>query len=162
MRRLTEAGVSFRTEPLTPELATRLAPLEEQLYQRYGTPGDAGTLGTIMASIATNLPAQAEVLLAEVEDVICGFTVVLSDGKELYARQTGYDYSAKGGLPLYFATVYYELVRLAQIRGISVIHYGTGAGKTKLSRGCREIETVAWVKSFNPSAQADLADLAAG
>lgn len=162
MKRLAGAGVCFRVEPLTRELAARLAPLEEQLYERYGTPGDAGTLGAILASIATNLSAQAEVVLAEVRDVTCGFTVVLSDGKELYARQTGYDYGVKGNLPLYFATVYYELIRLAQLRDIGVIHYGTGAGETKLSRGCREIETTAWVKSFDSSAQAGLARLAAG
>lgn len=162
MRRVAQAQVTFRTEPLTPQLAGRLAPLEAQLYQRYGTPGNTATLGAIMASIAASLPAHAEVVLAERDGALCGFTVVLTSGGELYARQTGYDYRLQGDLPLYFSTVYYELVRLAQRRGATFIHYGTDAGEAKLSRGCQEITTAAWVKSFDPAAQAELARLAAG
>jgi predicted N-acyltransferase len=167
LRQLAEAGVSYRVEPLTPDLAARLAPLEVQLYERYGTPGSEGTLGAIMASIATNLGGHVEVVLAELAGAVCGFTVVLSGGtdgtggSELYARQTGYDYGMKGGLPVYFAIVYYELVRLAQRRGIKTVYYGTGADETKLSRGCRAIPTTAWVKSLNPAARDGLARLSA-
>jgi uncharacterized protein len=159
IRLLAAAGVAYRVEPLTPDLAARLAPLEAQLFARYGTPGDERTLGAMMTSLAENLAGNAEVVLAELRGKICGFTVLLSAKNELYGRQTGYDYDMKGRLPVYFGVVFYEVVRLAQHRGIGTIYYGTGTGEAKLSRGCRPSPTRAWVKSLDPAAHDRLARL---
>lgn len=159
IRQLAEAGVAYRVEPLTTDLAARLAPLEAQLFARYGTPGNEQTLGAMMTSLAENLVGNAEVVLAELSGKICGFAILLSTENELYGRQTGYDYHVKGRLPVYFGVGYYEVIRLAQHRGIGTIYFGAGTGEAKLSRGCRPSPTRAWVKSLDPAAHDRLARL---
>jgi predicted N-acyltransferase len=159
IRQLAEAGVAYRVEPLTPDLVARLAPLEAQLFARYGTPGNKETLGAMMTSMAENLADNAEAVLAELDGEICGFAVLLSGKNELYGRHTGYDYRMKGRLPVYFGVGYYEVIRLAQHRGIDTIYFGAGTGKAKLSRGCRPSPARAWVKSLDTAAHDRLARL---
>ena len=157
IRQLTEAGVAYRVEPLTSDLAARLAPMEAQLFARHGTPGNERTLGAMMTSLAENLAGNAEVMLAELNGKICGFAVLLSTENELYGRDIGYDYQVKGRLPVYFGVAYYEAIRLAQQRGLGTLYVGTGTGEAKLSRGCQATPTRAWVKSLDPAANDRLA-----
>ncbi|TDB90687.1 GNAT family N-acetyltransferase [Actinomadura sp. KC216] len=163
VRALDGAGVTYRVRPLTEELAGRLAPLEAQLYARYGTPGDEAALLGVLRSVARNVPDHAEVVTAELGGRLAGFVLIFADGHDLYARQAGFDYAVKGRLPLYFGLVYYQLVRLAQARGLAAIHYSIGADEVKESRGCTGVEQIAYVKSLDPrdpSARRGVAELA--
>jgi predicted N-acyltransferase len=157
---LRDAGVTFRRQPLTENLARRLAPLEAQLYARHDNPVAESELGAIMASIARNVGDHAEVVTARKGDELCGFVLVFHHGTELYARQAGFDYAIKRKLPVYFGLVYYELVHLAAERGLTRIYYSIGSGEAKVSRGCVGTEQVAYLKGLNLEAQQALWELA--
>lgn len=159
-RALEEAGVRYHVQPLTERLARDLAPLEAQLYSRHENPVDEKDLGAIMESIARNLPDHAEVLTAGIGGELSGFVLFFHHDGELYARQAGFDYGRKGDLPLYFGIVYYEMIRLALARAAGRIHYSTGSGKAKESRGCVGARKTAYVKLFDPSAHETLRQLA--
>jgi predicted N-acyltransferase len=160
-RALKEAGVRYRVQPLTGRLARDLAPLEAQLYSRHGNPVDEKDLGAIMESIAGNLPGHAEVLTAGIGGELSGFVLFFHRDGELYARQAGFDYARKGDLPLYFGIVYYEMIRLALARAAGRIHYSTGSGRAKESRGCAGAKKTAYLQLFDPAAHETLRRLAA-
>ncbi|HEU5155882.1 MAG TPA: GNAT family N-acetyltransferase [Streptosporangiaceae bacterium] len=160
VRTLDAAGVSYGVHRLSDELAERVAPLEAQLYARYGAAGDEATLRGVLRSIARNIPGHAEVVTAEVGGRLAGFVLIFTHRRDLYARQAGFDYAVQGRLPLYFGLVYYELVRLAQRRGLSTIHYSIGADEAKVSRGCVGVGQIAYVKGLVPEIHRRLLDLA--
>ncbi|MGN9810404.1 GNAT family N-acetyltransferase [Micromonospora sp. BQ11] len=160
LRALREGGVTYRETALSEAVVGQLVPLEQALYRRHGTDADPATLARVLHSIAVHLGDDARVLLAEIDGAIAGFVLVLRRGRERYARQAGFDYARQGRLPLYFGLVYYELIRCAQLDGVTTVHYGTGADRAKLSRGCRALAQLAYVKAFDPALQARLADLA--
>jgi len=160
MRALEAAGVTYRVRSLSDDLVGQLAPLEAQLYDRHGTVGDEASLRAVLHSISNNVAGHSEIVTAEVDGQLGGFVLIFTHGHGLYARQAGFDYSVKGSLPLYFGLIFYELVRLAQSRGLSAIHYSIGAGEVKESRGCAGVEQIAYVKSFAPQIQRRVLDLA--
>ncbi|MDQ1047718.1 GNAT family N-acetyltransferase [Streptomyces sp. V4I2] len=159
LRRLEEAGVSYALSPLTDDLIDRIAPLELNLYAKYGTPADADAFRRVLTSVATNTGDTARVLTAELDGRLAGFVLFFTHRGEMYARQTGYDYEAKGDTPLYFGLLYYELLRLAVTEDVTAIHYGTGSGDVKLSRGCTGRAQLAYVKAFDPQTGVRLAEL---
>ncbi|MFF1560699.1 GNAT family N-acetyltransferase [Streptomyces sp. NPDC058279] len=147
LRALDDAGVSYRTQPLTEPLIEELAPLELALYAKYGTPADADAFKAVLRSVAANTASAARVTTAHVEGRLAGFALTFTHRGELYARQAGFDYAVQGRIPLYFGLVYYELLRLALREGISHIHYSTGSDRAKLSRGCTPRRQIAYVKA---------------
>ncbi|MEU6297153.1 GNAT family N-acetyltransferase [Streptomyces erythrochromogenes] len=160
LRSLDEAGLSYRTQPLTEQLIEELAPLELALYAKYGTPADATAFKAVLRSVAANTASAARVTTAHVEGRLAGFALTFTHRGELYARQAGFDYAVQGKIPLYFGLVYYELLRLALREGISHIHYSTGSDRAKLSRGCTPRRQIAYVKARRPGLQDRLARLA--
>lgn len=99
LRRLEEAGARYELSPLTDDLIDRIAPLELNLYAKYGTPADADAFRRVLTSVATNTGDTARVLTAELDGRLAGFVLFFTHRGEMYARQTGYDYEAKGDTP---------------------------------------------------------------
>ncbi|MEV6805252.1 GNAT family N-acetyltransferase [Streptomyces sp. NPDC051132] len=160
VRVLAEAGVTYRTQPLTGELIERIAPLETALYAKHGTPADAAAFLAVLRSVAAHAGAAARVTTAHLDGELAGFVLTFTHGGQLYARQGGFDYAAKGRLPLYFGLVYYELLRLAMAEGLTHIHYSTGSDAVKLSRGCTPVRQFAYVKARREDLTRRLAELA--
>lgn len=159
LRALDTAGVTYRLEGLTGDLIDRIAPLELNLYAKYGTPADADAFRRVLHSIATHTGDTVRVLTAELDGKLAGFVLFFTHRGEMYARQTGYDYTVKGEVPLYFGLLYYELLQLAVAEGVTAIHYGTGSGNVKLSRGCVGRAQLAYVKAFDPVTADRVAEL---
>jgi len=159
LRALDAAGVTYRLEGLTGDLIDRIAPLELNLYAKYGTPADADAFRRVLHSIATHTGDTVRVLTAELDGKLAGFVLFFTHRGEMYARQTGYDYTVKGEVPLYFGLLYYELLQLAVAEGVTAIHYGTGSGNVKLSRGCVGRAQLAYVKAFDPVTADRVAEL---
>lgn len=161
LRALSEAGVTYRTQPLTPGLIEQLAPLELALYAKYGTPANADAFKAVLHSVARHAGEAARVTTAFLDGNLAGFALTFTHRGEMYARQAGFDYEAQGKLPLYFGLVYYELLRTALAEGLSQIHYSTGSDRAKLLRGCTPRRQIAYVKARRPQESDRLARLAA-
>ncbi|MGW1052033.1 GNAT family N-acetyltransferase [Streptomyces sp. NPDC002521] len=161
VRVLAEAGVTYCTQPLTDELIEQIAPLETALYAKHGTPADPGAFLAVLRSVATNAEPAARVTTAHLDGELAGFVLTFTHGGQLYARQGGLDYAAKGRLPLYFGLVYYELLRLAMAEGLTHIHYSTGSDEVKMSRGCTPVCQFAYVKARREHVASRLAELGA-
>jgi predicted N-acyltransferase len=153
-RALAAAGVTYEVQPFTEDLVDRVAPLELALYARHGTDVDAGAFRAVLHSVARHCAGSAYALTASIDGRLAGFLLVFRWGDELYARQAGFDYAAVGRLPVYFGLVYYELIRLAGEWGVRRIHYSTGSGAVKASRGCQAVPQHAYVKAFDPDVHA--------
>ncbi|MFF2079192.1 GNAT family N-acetyltransferase [Kitasatospora sp. NPDC058162] len=160
LRALAEAGVTYRTRPLTEELIDQIAPLEMALYARHGTTANPTAFRAVFDSIAANTGHTARVTTAHLDETLIGFALTFTHGGELYARQAGFDYDAKGRLPVYFGLVYYELLRLALAEGLTHIHYSTGSDRVKLSRGCTPRPQHTYLKPRHPTLTAHLTHLA--
>ncbi|MGW0552446.1 GNAT family N-acetyltransferase [Streptomyces altiplanensis] len=160
LRALTEAGVSYRTRPLTEKLIEQVAPLEMALYAKHGTTANPAAFRAVFDSIAANAGDAARVTTAHLDGVLIGFVLTFTHGGEMYARQAGFDYERKGKLPVYFGLVYYELLRIALAEGISHLHYSTGSDRVKLSRGCAPRRQYAYLKARRPEQAEHLARLA--
>ncbi|MEU8779526.1 GNAT family N-acetyltransferase [Streptomyces sp. NPDC048606] len=161
LRALDEAGVTYRTQPLTPELNERLAPLELALYAKYGTPANAEAFNAVLHSVARHAGEAARVTTAHLEGDLAGFALTFTHRGEMYARQAGFDYEAQGRLPLYFGLVYYELLSTAMAEGLTHIHYSTGSDRTKLLRGCVPTRQIAYIKARHREEAEPLSRLAA-
>ncbi|MFF9036886.1 GNAT family N-acetyltransferase [Streptomyces sp. NPDC014892] len=135
-RRVREAGIELRIEPLSADLVPRLGALEAQLMAKYGHTWTAGQTEQVLHEMIAAFGADAQVALAVGDGDIRGFGTLLRFGTHWYARQAGFDYAYQDRLPLYFETLYYFPVEAAARLGIEAIHYGLGSEEAKLSRGC--------------------------
>ncbi|MFD8982587.1 GNAT family N-acetyltransferase [Streptomyces sp. NPDC059564] len=160
LRALDEAGVTYRTQPLTPGLIEQLAPLELALYAKYGTPANADAFTAVLHSVARHASGATRVTTATLDGRLAGFALTFTHGGEMYARQAGFDYEVQGRLPLYFGLVSYELLRTALAEGLSHIHYSTGSDEAKLLRGCTPVRQIAYVKARHPEEATRLTRLA--
>ncbi|PKT69321.1 GNAT family N-acetyltransferase [Streptomyces populi] len=135
-RRIQEAGIELRIEPLSAGIVPRLGELEAQLMAKYGVAWTAGQTEQVLHEMLAAFGTDAQVVLAVGDGDVRGFATLLQFGNHWYARQGGFDYAYQDRLPLYFETVYYFPVEAAARRGIEAIHYGLGSEEAKLSRGC--------------------------
>ncbi|MFF1718354.1 GNAT family N-acetyltransferase [Streptomyces sviceus] len=138
-RRIGEAGVRMRIEPLRAELFPRLGELEHQLMRKYGVAWSPEQTAEVLGEMLVEFGEGVRVVQAEADGELRGFATILQFRGHWYARQSGFDYAYQdrlGKLPLYFETVYYFPVEEAARLGVSTIHYGLGSESAKLSRGC--------------------------
>ncbi|MEV6394800.1 GNAT family N-acetyltransferase [Streptomyces sp. NPDC051907] len=149
-RKIAEAGVEMRLEPLRPELIPRLGLLEEQLMAKYGIAWKAAQTEEVLRETAANFGDDALVTLAVGDGEIRGFGTLLRFRDHWYARQAGFDYAYQQRLALYFETLYYFPVDKAAEHGVTAIHYGLGSEEAKLSRGCAAEDQFAYVLRLQP------------
>lgn len=84
---------------------------------------------------------------ARLDGEIIGFALIVVHHDRWFAHRAGFDYAAQRGLPLYFELLYYHLVEAAARAGATVIHYGTGSGPAKASRGCLGSRQYAYLRT---------------
>lgn len=138
-RRVAEAGVEVRMEPLTPELIWPLAELESSLFSKYGGQWSPAQSESVFSRILAELGADAVVCTARADGRLCGFALFLRHADRWHGHRGGFDYAAQGSLPVYFEVAFYHPVERAAEAGVTEIHYGTGSTPTKHSRGCRSV-----------------------
>ncbi|MFE7758014.1 GNAT family N-acetyltransferase [Streptomyces sp. NPDC057429] len=136
-RAVRDAGVQIAMAPLDPADIPRFAELEATLLGKYGM--SAWTPARSAAILERALGAcgpDALAATARLDGEIIGFALIVVHHDRWFAHRAGFDYAAQRGLPLYFELLFYHLVDAAARAGATVIHYGTGSGAAKTSRGC--------------------------
>ncbi|MGW6215229.1 GNAT family N-acetyltransferase [Streptomyces sp. NPDC055109] len=147
-RAVRDAGVQIATAPLDAADIPRFAELETTLLGKYGM--SAWTTARSAAILERALRAcgpDALAATARLDGEIIGFALIVVHHDRWFAHRAGFDYAAQRGLPLYFELLYYHLVEAAARAGATVIHYGTGSGPAKTSRGCLGSRQYAYLRT---------------
>ena len=161
-RLVARAGVAISREQLTASLSEEMLPLEAQLYQKYEHVTHPTEMARIVhRDVIAAYGERALVITARSTDgVLRGYSAFIHAGDTLYSRDCGFDYPWQGRLPLYFETNFYSAVELAEALGARQIHYSYGSDETKAEYGCELHPRITYVKAFDPSLAASLAELA--
>lgn len=149
-RKIREAGLELRLEPLSDALIPRLGQLEQQLMAKYGIAWTAAQTEQVLREMLEAFGEDVTVAVAFADGQIRGFTTLLRFRDHWYARQGGFDYAYQKKLALYFETVYYFPLEAGVRLGIGAIHYGLGSEETKLSRGCTAQTQYGYLLPLNP------------
>ncbi|MFF4554324.1 GNAT family N-acetyltransferase [Streptomyces sp. NPDC001422] len=147
-RAVRDAGVQIATAPLDAADIPRFAELETTLLGKYGM--SAWTPARSAAILERALRAcgpDALAATARLDGEIIGFALIVVHHDRWFAHRAGFDYAAQRGLPVYFELLYYHLVEAAARAGATVIHYGTGSGAAKTSRGCLGSRQYAYLRT---------------
>ncbi|MFD6822187.1 GNAT family N-acetyltransferase [Streptomyces sp. NPDC059271] len=147
-RAVRDAGVQIATAPLDAADIPRFAELETSLLGKYGM--SAWTPARSAAILERALRAcgpDALAATARLDGEIIGFALIVVHHDRWFAHRAGFDYAAQRGLPVYFELLYYHLVEAAARAGATVIHYGTGSGAAKTSRGCLGSRQYAYLRT---------------
>jgi predicted N-acyltransferase len=87
--------------------------------------------------LARYMPGGAMALVAEAEDRICGFVLLLEHEGRMTVHHYGTDYSAQARSGhIYYSLAYSATIRHAIQRGIHTIAYGPGEWRAKARKGC--------------------------
>lgn len=161
-RKIAAAGVEVGVEELNPQLSEEMLPLESQLYRKYGHPHYPASYNRrLHAAIQREYGADAWAMTARSDGVLRGYASFLRMNETLYSRDTGYDYTWRGDLPLYFELLFYSAIELAMQSGIKEIQYAYGSEQTKASRGCDLLPRFGYVKAFDDKTTDELQRLCA-
>jgi hypothetical protein len=161
-RLVARAEVTISREQLTASLSEEMLPLEAQLYQKYEHVRHPTEMARIVhLRVIAAYGERALVITARSTDgVLRGYSAFIHAGDTLYSRDCGFDYPWQGRVPLYFETNFYSAVELAEALGARQIHYSYGSDETKAEYGCELHPRMTYVKAFDPSLAASLAELA--
>ncbi|GAA3816963.1 hypothetical protein GCM10022226_42030 [Sphaerisporangium flaviroseum] len=157
LRRLTQAGVVVRAVRVTrvPEDVVGLKCGHSAKYN--GVPADRAKVRARLEGLC----AESGLLVrAELEGTLVGYGLFIEHAGVWYCVSTAMDYGRHQARHAYFATVFYEPVRLAYSAGVRRLHYGQGSWRAKLSRGCRAVELPGWVLALDPRLAPVVADSA--
>lgn len=139
-RAVEEAGVVVRALALRDAPLERLGVLDANLLAKYGNPASPEGSTRSLKLLAEGLGDDALCVLAELDDEVVGFGVVVrsrSRGREhWFGHRAGFDYEAQGDLPLYYEVLYYRVLELAAEHGVPVLNAGVGSAHAKQARGC--------------------------
>jgi hypothetical protein len=161
-RKIAAAEVEVGVEVLSPQLSEEMMPLESQLYQKYGHPFYPFTYNRkLHAALQREYGAEAWAMTARSAGVLRGYASFLRMNETLYSRDTGYDYTWRDDLPLYFELLFYSAIELAMRSGIREIQYSYGSEQTKASRGCDLLPRLGYVKAFDEQTTGELRRLCA-
>lgn len=161
-RLVARAGVTISREQLTASLSEEMLPLEARLYQKYEHVKHPTEMARIVhRDVIAAYGERALVITARSTDgVLRGYSAFIHAGDTLYSRDCGFDYPWQGRLPLYLETNYHSAVELTEALGARQIHYSYGSDETKAGYGCELHPRMTYVKAFDPSLAAGLAELA--
>lgn len=150
-RRIAAGGAHVQMEPLSSDLIPALARMDTALLVKYGAAATASQSAAVLERVLAEFGDDALACTARIHGTLCGFALVLRRGDHWYAYRSGFDYSLKGDLPLYFEVVFYHPIEAARAAGAQIIHYGTGSTEAKLSRGCVSAAQYAFFLRAEPS-----------
>ena len=144
-RKLADAGVRLRVQPLTPADVEKIVPLELSLYTKYGHDYRADEARRLHLAYLAHLRDDALIVRAERDGQMVGFVSVIRSGTTAYLRQAGFDARGCEGTPVYFGTVFHEPVRWAATTGVRALDLSTSMDEVKQRRGAVTSEREAWV-----------------
>ncbi len=159
-RRLREAGVDVSARRLEAADVPVLVELEANLVGRHGSPRSGAQRLATLEALAGRMADRSLLVLARYGGAARGFALFMRWRDELYARHVGFDYVFQGTLPLYFELLFYQAAARAPALGVSRVHYGVASAEAKLSRGCRPVPELAYMRALEPEAAVALARLA--
>ncbi|RCG32105.1 hypothetical protein DQ384_06205 [Sphaerisporangium album] len=166
LRALADAGVRVRAVPMTsvPEDVVTSKCAHSAKYNG-GRPADRDKVRARLegfAGVPTPLLFRAE--LAAPDDPgdgeLVGHSLFVRHGGVWVCVSTGMDYGRHEARHAYFATVFYEPVRVASEAGARRLQYGHAAWRAKLSRGCEAVPTPGWIRATDPALADVVADSA--
>ncbi|MFI5706501.1 peptidogalycan biosysnthesis protein [Kribbella sp. NPDC051620] len=139
MRKVAAAGYTFEVRELNEELAHTIAPLESSLNEKYDGVTATAELAYRHLRYLEWLPRGMKVLLAlSPEGAVHGSITFLDWRGCLFVRTWGKHPTVPENFPLYFSTVYYELIKWAYSNGYHTIDHVTHQEEVKRSRGCTQ------------------------
>jgi hypothetical protein len=122
--------------PLTPDLASRLAPLLVNVQVRHSGHGSlTGAADYLRGCAADGLAAHSVAFLCWDGPDITGFVIGYRHGPVLTLRVAGLDYERTRDHAEYFTLLVHEPVRHALAAGLRAVDLGTEGYRTKLLRG---------------------------
>jgi uncharacterized protein len=156
LRRLQGAGVRLSVTAATEERVDELVPLRLSHARKHAIPTPPQHLADDLVRLIRRLPGRILLSQASSAGSLRAFALFIRSEEELYARYVGFDYQFQGKLPLYFAVLFYAPLDYAAAEGISRIEYGAASYEAKLSRGCRAIYQLSYVRCLEPELQVTL------
>lgn len=132
---LREAGVTIRSLSIRDVDLGQLARLECNLQAKYGRYRNYNDVLAAMESLGGAMAEHIVIHTAWLGGVLLGFIYVVHWMGAAYPRWVGFDYDAKGSLPVYFELVYYTNLEDCISRGSARINLSIGSSDAKLSRG---------------------------
>ncbi|MFC5814545.1 MULTISPECIES: GNAT family N-acetyltransferase [Nonomuraea] len=145
-RRLAEAGVRLRmTEIGRP--VPGMVELKCGHSRKYGGSPDPAAVARRLRALCSG---GALLFGAELGERLVGYGLFVPHRGTWYCVSTAMAYDLHEARHTYFATAFYEPARHAAEAGVSRLHYGHGAWRAKLSRGCRAVELPIWVLALDP------------
>lgn len=140
LRRLAEAGMTVRaTEVAHPP--PDVVELKRGHSAKYNGVPSRG----IRARLEGLCAGGALLFRAEIAGTLVGYALFVTHDGVWYCVSTGMDYTRPDARHAYFATVFYEPVRLAYGAGVRRLHYGQGSTRAKTARGCAATELPGWI-----------------
>ncbi|MGW0801463.1 hypothetical protein [Nonomuraea sp. NPDC002799] len=146
LRRLADAGVRLGLTEISRPVPG-MVELKCGHSRKYGgNPDPAG----VARHLETLCAGGALLSGAELGERLLGYGLFLPHRGTWYCVSTAMAYDVAEARHTYFATVYYEPSRHAAEAGAGLLHYGHGAWRAKLARGCRAVELPIWVLALDP------------
>ncbi len=141
LRRLQEAGVSFRTleaEDIRPEHWDHFYRLYQSTYLRHGQVGYLQP--EFFSRLAASMPEHLVLIQAVRGEACIGAALYLRSADTLFGRYWGCSEPLPG---LHFATCYYQGIEYCIRRGLQVCDPGV-QGEHKIARGFLPVRTHSW------------------
>ncbi|BBC92778.1 GNAT family N-acetyltransferase [Streptomyces griseofuscus] len=119
------------------ECLEEAVPLLANLQAKYGHSTGAAEIHRTFADQAATLDDRSVVFTARRAGRLIGVSVMYEWRGTLYARATGFDYTALRGAYEYYGLCYYLPIDYMSERGLTALHLGIGAYSAKVKRGAR-------------------------
>ncbi|MEV4099772.1 GNAT family N-acetyltransferase [Nonomuraea sp. NPDC049649] len=146
LRRLAEAGVRLRTSEISRPVPG-MVDLKCGHSLKYGGNPDPVAAARRLEALCSG---GALLFSAELGERLLGYGLFVPHRDTWYCVSTAMAYDVREARHTYFATAFYEPAARAAEAGVGRLHYGHGAWRAKLSRGCRAIELPIWVLALDP------------
>jgi hypothetical protein len=151
LRQLADAGIELRQPPVE-EVFDDLVRLRCALVTKYRGGADVdrerAKIRRIVDDVAGGTP---QVMCATAGTAVLSVTLFAGTDRDWTGLVAGTDYADPRSRLCYFATTYYEPVRVAGPLGVRILRYGQGSWQLKLARGCQPTPMTGWVLALDPA-----------
>jgi len=154
LRRIAAAGIEL-SQPPVGEVFDDLVRLRCALVRKYrgdvDVENERAKLHRTVDEVAGGAP---HVFCATAGGTVLSAALFAGTDRDWTCLLTGTDYTDPRSALCYFATAYYEPVRVAAQRGVRLLRFGQGSWDAKRSRGCQPTLMTSWVLGLDPDVAA--------